>query len=457
MNIHDQSLQKRDESSQGAAGLGRREAGGDPRWRWSAARVVRIGLKALLPILVVAAGFAAFRYLKATKPEAPKRPVAERAFTVETIVAQPGTYKPTLTLYGTTVAGRQVDIRALVAGRVEDTSADLREGGIIANGSALLSVDRLDYQTNLAETEAQLAETRGKIAEFEASIVSERTSLQHAKAQLQLAKSDLERAEPLASRGAVSERTVDDRKQVLLQREQAADQLGNMIKVWEARVAQQKAVARRLETTIERARQRLADTRLTAPFDAYVTEVGAQVGRMLGVNDKVATLIDRNWIEVRLALSDEQYGRILAAEGSLEGRAVTVRWVLGDKVFTYPADIARIGSRIVADTGGIEVFARVRQPLEPVPLRPGAFVEVMLPDQTFTNVYKLPASALYAGRTVYAVVDQRLKGRTVRVLGGEGESLLVAGEILPGDHIVTTRISTPGDGVLVTRVGGPGA
>ncbi|MDX2287717.1 MAG: efflux RND transporter periplasmic adaptor subunit [Hyphomicrobiaceae bacterium] len=454
MNIHHQSLQNRPDAGE----LAERAGFVPPKARgglW--AKLIRIALKSVLPIVVIAAGFAGFRYLRDTRPEVPKQPIAERAFTVDAITARPGTYKPTLTLYGTTVAGRQVDIRALVAGRVEDTSTDLREGGLVASGDILLSVDRLDYETTLAEAEAQLAETRGKIREFEASIVSEKSSLTYAKAQLQLAKADLERAEPLASRGAVSERTVDDRKQILLQREQAADQIANMVTVWEARVAQQQAVASRLETVIARSRQRLADTRLAAPFDAYVTEVGAQVGRMLGVNDKVATLIDRNWIEVRLALSDDQYGRIVSAEGSLEGRKVTVRWVLGDAVFSYPAAIARIGSRIVADTGGVEVFARVTRPLEPVPLRPGAFVEVLVPDQTFTDVYKLPASALYAGKTVYAIVDGRLAGRSVKVVGGDAESVLVAGDVRPGDQIVTTRISTPGDGVLVMRAAGAGA
>ncbi|MDX2259248.1 MAG: HlyD family efflux transporter periplasmic adaptor subunit [Hyphomicrobiaceae bacterium] len=413
------------------------------------ARLAVVGLQAVLPIAVIAVGIAGYQYLRATRPEAPQRPIVERAFTIAVVEAVPGTYTPTLTLYGQTVAGRQVDIRALVAGRVVATSGELREGGILAAGAPLISIDPLDYQTSLAEAEAQLAEAKGKIAEFEASLAADRSTLDFARRQIELARSDLGRAAPLAERGAVSERTVDDRKQILLQREQVADQLASGIDVWQARIAQQTAVASRLESVIARARQRLADAELAAPFDAVVTEVGAQVGRMLSVNDKVATLIDRNWIEAKFALSDEQFGRITADGRAIEGRPLTVRWILGRTAHAYAASVERVGARVTAEAGGIDVFARIAEPTKPVPLRPGAFVAVEIADVTFENVVKLPSSALNAGRTVFAVVDNRLKGIDVDVVGGTGEDIFVRGDIPVGARIMTTRISTPGDGVLV--------
>ncbi|MCH9806964.1 MAG: efflux RND transporter periplasmic adaptor subunit [Alphaproteobacteria bacterium] len=406
-------------------------------------------MKSLLPAIVIVAGYFGYDYLVATKPEPPVRPKQERAFTIQSATVKAATYQPQLTLFGSIVAGRQVDIRALVSGQIIETGETLREGGQVGEGDLLLKIDPIDYSTGLAELRAQLAETQAKVSEFESSLATVKQSLKYSREQLKIAKADLDRAKPLARRRAITERTVDDRRQAMLQRQLAADELENNLKVWEARIRQQQAAALRLENTIERAERRLAETVLTAPFSAYVTEVGAQVGRMVGSNDKVATLIDRNWIEARFNLTDRQFGRIVAKEGTLAGREITVQWKLGQTTFTYPAIVERIAARISSATGGVEVYARVKNPNKPIPLRPGAFVEIKVPDTTFENVFRVPATALYNGTTVFAVKDGRLQPRAVTLAAGIDEDLLVRGELSDGDRILVSRISTPGAGIKV--------
>lgn len=415
-------------------------------------RIVRGILKTLLPLAVIALGFAGYKYLKATRPEAPKQAQLERAFAIETVTAVRTTAQPTLTLYGNIVAGRQVDIRALVAGRVVTTNDELREGGRIKAGAALLAVDPFEYVATRDEAKAQRAETAARLAEQQASLLSDRTSLEHARAQLAIAEADVERAQQLVARGNLPERSLDDRRQIVLQRRQATDQLANSIRIWEARIAQTKTAGERLDVIIARAERRLVETELNAPFDAYVTEVGAQIGRMMSVNDKVATLIDQNWIEAQFSLSDSQFGRIVARDGKLEGRDVEVRWTLGGQTFSYKARIERVAARISSASGGIDVFARVLDPSTPVPLRPGAFVELALDDIRFDDVIRVPNTSLYDGDTVYAIIDGRLDPRKVRVVGTTGSDLLVLGPLKDGEEIAKTRMSTPGKGVLVRKV-----
>lgn len=415
------------------------------------AAVLRIGLKSILPIVVIAAGYLGYRTLVATKPEAPVRPKQEQAYAIKSVIAKPGDYQPAITLFGSTVAGRQVDIRALVSGKIIETSDSLREGGQVDAGSLLLKIDPIDYQTALAELHAQLSETKAKVGEFESSLATSQQSLAHARNQLNLAEVDLQRAEPLAKRGTVSERTLDDRRQVVFQRRQSADELENNLKVWESRIAQQHAAVVRIENAIERAGRRLQETELHAPFSAYVTEVGAQVGRIVSVNDKVATLIDSNWIEARFNLTDEQFGRLVSEEGKLTGRRINVRWILGSNTFSYTATIERLGARISSATGGVEVYARIENPNEPLPLRPGAFVEIDVPDTLYESVFRLPSAALYNSDRVYVIEDDRLVTRKVKVVGGIEEDLLLEGDLKSGDRVLATRISTPGDGVKVTE------
>ncbi len=412
-------------------------------------RVLRAFAKLILPLAVLALAIAGYTYLKATKQAPPKRAQAERVYPVRAVTATIGDHQPTLTLYGATVAGRQVDIRALVSGRVVATGDNLREGGEIAKGELIVEIDPFDFKMSINEANAQLAEAKARKIELEASLKSEQNSITFLREQLKIAKRDVARASPLVKRGALSKQVFDQRQNTVSQREQALMTLENTFAVWKARIAQQDAIISRLTQTVALADRRLTETKLTAPFNAYLTNITTQTGRTITANDTVATLIDRDWIEARFVLTNEQYGRIVSAEGSLVDRPVDVSWVLGDTRFTYKAKIAQVGAQISSDSGGIEIFARVTDSSKPVPLRPGAFVEVSLPDRKFDGVFKLPAVALYDGDTVYVVIEGRLQPRKVKVVGVSGAELLVSGEIESGAKVITTRLSKPGAGVQV--------
>ncbi len=412
-------------------------------------RALRLLFKVVLPVLVLMAAYAGFRYLVSTKPATPQQTRSEQVFAVNTVKAVVGDHQPKLLLYGTTTAGRQVDIRALVSGRVIKTATNLREGGEISKGEVLVEIDPFDFQVSLNEAKAQLAEARARKAEFEASIVSQKSSIEFALEQLALAKKDVDRARPLVRRGALSAQTLEQRQNVVSQRQQTAATLQSDLAVWNARVAQQDAIIERLSWTVKVANRRLTETRLESPFNAYITNITTQVGRTVTANDTVATLIDRDWVEVRFVLTNEQYGRIVSADGSLIGRSVDVVWSLGGTKVSYKADVVQVGAQISSQSGGIELLARVKNPTQSVALRPGAFVEISIADRKFEDVFKLPSAALYNGNSVYAVVDGRLKSYAVTVVGSSGADVLVTSDLPPDSLIITTRLSKPGDGVLV--------
>lgn len=420
------------------------------------ARVIRGFFQLLLPVLVIAAGIGVYNYLKATKPEAPKRQAKPNVFAVKVVPVAFTTVQPQLTLYGSTVAGRRVEIRALVAGQVAETSPDLRDGGKIKAGETILTIDSFNYKTAIEEADAQANEVRAKIAEFRASLAVDKGNVTFARQQEELATTDLKRAEGLTRRGAVTERALDERRLLVNQRRQAVAQLTNNIAVWEARINQQQAVLRRLETTRSLASRRLAETKLTAPFDAYVTEVGAQVGRMVGVNDRVATLIDRNWIEVTFTVTDRQFGRLARGNSGIEGRPIEVRWNVGEEPLIYQAKIDRVGASVSSEAGGVQLYARIDEPASGVGLRPGAFVELRVPDTEFDDVARLPSTAVFGGDTVFAVNDGKLVSRKIKIIANAGSDVLVRGALQPGEKIMTTRLSRPGDGVLVKEIAADG-
>ncbi len=428
-----------------------RESAADQELRPPASKL-RIFLYVVFPIVALVAAIAAFMYLRSTKPEVAKRPIREQVYSIASTEVAVVNHRPRLQLFGEARPGRQVELRALVAGEVTATGDGFLEGGVVRKGDLLLQLDPFEYDAALSEARANLAETRARLAESEARIVLERDQLAEVRNQYDLAMIDLERARPLVTQELLSQKAVDDRQVVVSQRDQAVKQRESSVAIETARAEQQRAVIGRLETSVARAERNLANTKLVAPFDAYVSAKGAEVGRLVGVNDPVATLIDTDRMDVRFNLSDARYGRIVKDSGGLVGRPVRVVWRVGGGAAEYTAKIERVVAEISAASGGVDVYAGVdgvNGEGSGIPLRAGAWVEIYLDDMEFADVITLPESALYGGDTVYVIEDSRLKSRTVELVGYSGGNVLVRGGLKPGEKVNTTRISEIGDGLRV--------
>ena len=185
-----------------------------------------------------------------------------------------------------------------------------------------------------------------------------------------------------------------------------------------------------------------------APFDGYLTGISAALGKRLGVNDPVVRLLDQGRLDIRIHLSDADYGRLVSSAAGLRGRPVEVTWRAGRSSFPFHAVIQRADGEVDAASGGVTVYARIDH-AEAVPLRPGTFVEVQIPDRVYRAAARLPETALVGGDTVYAVVQGRLERRPVVLLARVGNDVVVSGEIADGERIATTRFPEIGPGVKV--------
>ena len=406
-------------------------------------------IKTLVPVLIICLGVTGYSYLKSTKPK-PKKPViVEKTWPVDSLPARTTNHTPKLKLYGTTVANRRVDLRALVSGKISEVGSGLKEGALIKKGELLLKIDDFDYKGALQEAKANLAEAMARKDEMAASLVLEQENLKYAKVQLTLGEKDYQRAQALSKRGTVTKKLADDRNVVLSQRRQAVATSKANLDLLRARQVQQVAVVDRLTWKVTQAQRRLEETELIAPFDAYVSSVNAEIGRTMSVNDRVATLIDQNKIDVRFTLTNAQYGRILEQAKTLNNRKVSVRWNVGETPSQYQATIVRTGAVITSQNGGVEIYAVVDNPNEPVPLRSGAFVEVTLDDREYQNVMRLPQTALYNSNKIYLIINKRLREKTVEVVGASGSDVLIRADLPQGTEILTTRLTLAGEGVKV--------
>jgi multidrug efflux pump subunit AcrA (membrane-fusion protein) len=409
----------------------------------------RVGavLKVLVPIALLAASLAGAGYLSSTRPAVQPSPAVERVWTVRAQPVRLADHRPVLHLYGDLVAGRDVTLRPLAAGEVIEASPALVEGGRVAAGELVVRIDPFHYRIALRELAARRQEAAARRTERQSTLEAERTMLRLDETQLELARRDLARREQLHGSAVGSEKALDDARMAVAQHEARLAQRRQTIATLEAQLVQQDAVIERLGAAIERAERDLANTELRAPFAGLVTEVSAAVGKHLGVGDPVARLIDESRIEIRFTLSDAEFGRLW--QDGLIGRELEAQWRLGSTTFPIEGRVARVESTIDPSSGGVEVYAEITANPSAAPLRPGAFVEVVLPDRLHAQVVELPASALFHGDTVYAIEDGRLLARPVELVADLGARILVRGEFDSGEPVVTSRLAEIGPGLKV--------
>ncbi len=410
-------------------------------------RIARIAVPFLI-LLIAGAGAA---YMRATRPTVQPKPPEEQVWSVATVPVAHADVAPVISVYGEVVAGREVALRPLVAGRIVAVAENFVDGGIVREGDLIAEIDPFDYRAAVDETLAQQAAARGRLDQIEAQLDAAHAQLEEDRKLVALSERDLRRREKLVGSSAVSEKALDDARRALIQARQQMIAREETVNRLTAQAAEEKATLDRWAVLLRRARRNLERTRLLAPFAGFLVETAAAIGKQVGTNDTLAKLIDADRLEARFFLSDAEFARLLAA-GPLEGRPARVIWSLGARRFVYDAEVKRIASRIESQSGGVALYARIRHPGLDGVLRPGAFVRVELSDKTYRGVVRLPEDALHQGDQgdiVYVAVGGRLEARKVTVAARDGGDVLVKGPLADGEAVVVTRFPEIGPGIKV--------
>lgn len=418
-------------------------------------RLVRAVFQIALMAAVLIGAYIGMNRLIAAKPERTARPQFEVVLPVEAATINLAGQRPVVRLFGEITAARSLDIRASVSGEVVSVNPGLSAGTEVKAGDELFSIDRFDFEVALAEAQANLAQTDAAIAENRARLAAERTQLTFAESQVNLAKADLERASQLRRNGTLTQKQVDDRLFVVSQREQAANQRRNNIAIEEARLAQQDAIRQRLALGVQRARRNLENTVVRAPFAGIIRTSTVEMGRVVATSDVAVSMYDASALDVRFTLTDAQYGRIAVDGDPLIGRNVDLIWTVGGTDYEYAGRVSRIGADIASERGGVDVYARLDDGEDaPVQLRPGAFVEVAVPDRLYPNAARVPETAIFDGNIVYVIKEGLLEAREIDLAAFDGAEAIVSSGLQNGEQVLATRISEIEEGLKV-RIADP--
>ena len=406
-------------------------------------------MKFALPLLVLVGALAIASYLQATKPKLAPEVLAERVWLISPVEAILADQQPELLAYGKIIAQRNVEMRALVAGPVVAVGSNFIDGGRVTKGDLLVEIDPFEFSSAVTSTEALVLEAKAHLEEIQAQIDAEESNLTYDREQFEIATRELHRRVALAKQMVISEKALDDGRLARNERARAVALGERNLNMLDAAADRQQAVITQAQVKLDRASRDLHNSRLLAPFDGYLTETGAAIGKSLPINGKVARLIDLSSLEAKFYLSNEEFGRLMSAPEGLQNRVARVVWRVGNETFRFDAEISRVGAEIDPASGGVQAYARIGSGTAHGSLRPGAFVEVYLRDRLYRQVARLPESALHDDKRVYVVVDGRLQARLVELVARIGNDVLVQGELAHGETVATTRFPGIGPGVKV--------
>jgi membrane fusion protein (multidrug efflux system) len=211
----------------------------------------------------------------------------------------------------------QVSIAADVSGRV--VSVEVTENQHVKAGQVLFRIDPDNYQTAVAEAEAQLASARTSVGSLRADYNENTSDLAAAEANLAYAEQEAARQKSLLKEGIASQAQFDQatlavstaREAIDAAKAKAESVRANLSGNVDAPVDSQPAV-RRAQAALERARIALNDTIVRASQDGVVTRVHQlQVGSYVTASRPVFVLTGtRFWVQANFKENQLRFMRL---------------------------------------------------------------------------------------------------------------------------------------------------
>ena len=363
---------------------------------------------------------ATFSYLYIVrKPDAAVEP--------ETAAVRRGNLVETALLSGQVKARVQVDVKSRASGEIIEIAVN--EGDLVKEGELLLRLDPIDEERALATSEANRKSALAQVSQARAALAMARTDDVEAAARLDVRLQG-------ASQGLISE---DERRTVA----SAAASAKQGVAVRRADLQAAQAQLQRAEVELSQAQQRLKETTIVAPIAGTVLAVHADQGAIVasGITNiaggtPLVTIGDLSSLYVVGSLDEADIGRVSADD------AVTIRVdAFPDTTFSGRVErIAPMGQAIsnvvTFDVNVLVTDSRGDR------LRPGMTADLEVVTATHKHVLLVPVSAIRSEQGKRYVLRPDGTHTSVRMLGTDGTSAAIEGDLQEGQKIVVSETTT---------------
>ncbi len=407
----------------------------------------------ILPPIVI--GVLVLIWMKAGREAPAPSNQGEPARAVRVIEAQLMPFVPLAEGYGQVRPARVWTAVSQVAGQVVEVHPKLRDGEILSAGTTLVRIDPADYELELEQALAQLAE-------LETQARNAKASLEIEERKLALAEQDVTRKRKLMERGTSSQTSVDEAERTMLTSRTAVQTLRNTLTLI--------PVQRRVnQAAADRARRKLQQTSIAAPFTLRVADLAIEAEQYVGIGQSLFQGDDVERVEIKAQMAMSALRRLFLGGPDirpdltrlneelpkLAGFQARVRLDLGNHIAEWDAEFVRFSDDVDPQTRTIGVVVAVDRPFDKIkpglrpPLSKGMFLQVVLAGRSYQPRIVVPRSAIRQGIMGVVDADNRLRHRSVEVLFNQGRFSVIQGGLAPGERILVSDLVPAVDGMLL--------
>ena len=306
-----------------------------------------------------------------------------------------------------------VPVVAEVAGRVVFINPDFTIGSMLSQGDVLFEIDDDVYQADVERAQAQVSQAEARLRETSESLERQ---------------SELEQSEFTSEAALQGAQTAQ------------AQASGNL------------ALA---EAQLRTARIALDDVTVEAPFDAIVTEKSLSPGQLVQAGVRVGEIAVSNTVEVRIGLSERQFGTVVAG-GPVVGRDVLITPrrlgpVMGDMT-PREGTIVAISPVLDPQSRTVEVIIHLpRQADDRVALQFNQLVVAgfAVPAED-SQLWRAPRQALQRGQTIWQITADDTLARIDASITRQSDAWVyfTTSDDAP-DKVLLTALDAPVDGMSV--------
>ena len=359
----------------------------------------RLGLFALVAVLLLAAGAAAFWRFG-------------RAQEVSTAVVAQGTVAARVVGPGSVQARVPVTLSSRISATVTQVQVDVGDG--VRQGQLLATLDDRDLS-------ARRGVVSGQQDALRRNTEGARATLAKAQSDLALARSKQRRDAELLAQGFVSQAVVDASNAAL-----GGAVAG--VEAARAALAAREADARTLVQEARYSEVSLSHTRINAPMDGVVVQRLAEVGNTVVPGTPLLKIVDPKSLWVATRVDESVVARVQP------GQVASIRLRSGDAL---PGKVARIARQSDAATRELDVHVAFDTPPQRFAIDQEAEVRINVGEDRGLVV---PLTALMSDRTgrrgVLVIDDGRTRFQPVETGAADEQHVLVQKGLVAGDTVV---------------------
>ena len=344
---------------------------------------------------------------------------------VRVATAEEGRLARTVEVSGTLAADEQAQLGFKVAGRLERMLVDI--GSPVRKGQVVARLSPTDFELRVRQAETALQQARSQLGlpangTSEAVDPEQTAGVKQAAATLKAAQLTRDRMTKLFDEKLIPQSDLDAAEAAL----GVAD--GRYQEAVETARTRQGLLSQR-KSELEIARQQLADSVLTAPFDGAIRERLVSPGNYLAAGTTVAVLVRMHPLRLKLAVPERE------AAGIRIGQPVDL--TVEGEPGKHAGRVARISPAISEDNRTLMVEAEV--PNADNGLRPGSFARAGIVIQAGDTAVLVPASSVvtFAGiEKVIGVKDGKAVEKRVRTGRHAGDRIEIVDGIKAGEPVI---------------------